>query len=58
MIHFYDDIDVWELYDLANDPKEMKNLINDESMGEVIAQLKVKLSELQEKYNDPIRLNK
>lgn len=58
LIHFYDDIDVWELYDLANDPKEMKNLINDESMGEVIAQLKVKLAELQEKYNDPIRLNK
>lgn len=26
LIHFYDDIDVWELYDLEADPRELHNL--------------------------------
>jgi arylsulfatase A-like enzyme len=32
LIHFYYDIDTWELYDLKNDPHEMKNLITDKNI--------------------------
>ncbi|MDR0796664.1 MAG: sulfatase [Tannerella sp.] len=52
LIHFYNDIDEWELFDLQNDPNEMKNLIHDPSQAENIKSLKVKLAELQVKYED------
>ena len=29
LIHFYEDIDEWELYDLALDPKEMNNVYDE-----------------------------
>ena len=31
LIHFYDDIDAWELYDLKKDPSEMTNVYQDQS---------------------------
>ena len=52
LIHFYDDIDVWELFDLENDPKEMNNLFGQENYAEITERLKVRLSELQEEYED------
>jgi len=52
LIHFYNDIDEWELFDLQNDPHELKNLINDPSQAANIAALKKKLAELQVKYED------
>ncbi len=55
LIHFYDDIDSWELFDLKNDPTEMRNLIFDKNYREIISELKKQLFELQEKYDDPIR---
>ena len=55
LIHFYDDIDVWELYDLQNDPSEMHNLYGTEGYEELAEELKDGLRTLQEKYNDPIR---
>ena len=30
LIHFYYDIDQWELYDLQNDPNELNNLIGND----------------------------
>lgn len=50
LIHFYEDIDSWELYDLESDPKEMKNLINDPAQAELIAELKEQLKALQKEY--------
>ncbi len=50
LIHVYDDIDEWELYDLEKDPQELKNLINDVSYQIVKAELHEKLAELQKKY--------
>lgn len=50
LIHVYDDIDQWELYDLKMDPKELTNLINDENYDEVAKELHLKLRKLQEKY--------
>lgn len=54
LIHFYDDIDVWELYDRATDPKEMTNLYNNPEYKDIIIKLKQELKELQIEYNDPI----
>jgi uncharacterized sulfatase len=50
LIHFYDDIDTWELYDLKSDPKEQLNLFNNKAYAEIQQQLLIKLNELQKKY--------
>lgn len=55
LIHFYDDIDEWELYDLKNDSTEMHNIYGRPDMAEVVEGLKVGLAALQEQYNDSIR---
>ena len=50
LIHFYEDIDVWELYDLKNDAKEMENLYGRDSYDGLVHELKRKLKDLQIKY--------
>ncbi len=55
LIHFYNDIDVWELYDLKNDPAEMHNIYGQEGTEEIVKQLKQRLAQLQEQYDDPVR---
>ena len=52
LIHFYDDVDVWELYDLENDPSEMNNIYGAEGTEEITAQLKNRLTELQREYGE------
>jgi arylsulfatase A-like enzyme len=52
LIHFYDPVDSWELYDLQTDPTEMSNLIYVPDMKNVVADLKIRLKKLQEKYRD------
>ena len=52
LIHFYDEIDAWELYDLEKDPSEMKNLIEAEEYREQLKKLREKLSALKKKYKD------
>ncbi len=54
LIHFYNDIDVWELYDLQNDPMEMHNIYNEPGNEALIDSLKIELNKLQEQYDDPI----
>ena len=54
LIHFYNDIDEWELYDLQSDPHEMDNLYGKPGYEEVTAQLKEELKRLQDQYKDPI----
>lgn len=55
LIHFYHDIDTWELYDLQSDPHEMKNLYGKPGMEEVTAMMMQELKKAQELYNDPVR---
>lgn len=55
LIHFYNDIDKWELYDLKNDPEEMNNLYDSPSYQETIVGLKAQLQGLQELYQDTDR---
>ena len=54
LIHFYNDIDHWEFYDLANDPHEMHNIYNLPAMKPIIETMRQKLVQLQKQYNDPI----
>ena len=56
LIHFYYDVDVWELYDLKNDPNEMKNLIHSKSYTILIKQLKKELYKLKENYGNKLSL--
>ncbi len=52
IIHFYHDIDVWELYDMKNDPDELNNLINDKSLLGTITKLKNELNQLMIEVGD------
>lgn len=54
LIHFYNDIDVWELYDLQNDPQELHNIYNEPGNEALIDSLKTELRKLQTQYDDPI----
>lgn len=56
LIHFYRDIDSWELFDLQEDPTEMNNLYGRPGYEDITARLKQELSALQEAYQDSIRL--
>lgn len=57
LIHFYNDIDVWELYDLQKDPTEMHNIYGQQGTEEIVKDLKMQLTALQEQYNDPVRFS-
>jgi arylsulfatase A-like enzyme len=52
LIHFYDPIDSWELYDLEEDPNEMNNLINDPDYTDVLKDMKVRLEIKQQEADD------
>ena len=52
LIHFYHDIDQWELYDLQNDPGEVNNLYGEEGYQEVTQKLHDQMVALQKQYND------
>jgi arylsulfatase A-like enzyme len=52
LIHFYHDIDEWELYDLQRDPKEMNNVYGDPAYANIIKELKAELERLRVKYKE------
>jgi arylsulfatase A-like enzyme len=52
LIHFYDPIDAWELYDLKKDPHEIKNRYNDPAYKGIVEDLKKRLRALQLQYKD------
>lgn len=54
LIHFYNNIDAWELYDLKYDPEEMHNLYGNPSYAKVQKRMHAKLRQLQKLYDDPI----
>ena len=51
LIYFYS-INEWEFYDLKRDPDEQQNRINDASLKNVIAELKVTLNQQRKFYKD------
>jgi arylsulfatase A-like enzyme len=52
LIHFYHDIDDWELYDLEKDPLELNNIYANPAYAEVVRDLKAELARLQKRYGD------
>ncbi|MBA7635730.1 N-acetylglucosamine-6-O-sulfatase [subsurface metagenome] len=52
LIHFYRDIDEWELYDLQKDPREMKDVYDDPAYAEIVKDLKAELKRLRSKLKD------
>ncbi|MDR8390780.1 sulfatase [Aliifodinibius sp. S!AR15-10] len=52
LIHFYDDIDTWELYDLQEDPMELNNLYGQPEYAQLTHNLKEQLQDLRIKYQD------
>ena len=52
LVHFYYDIDEWELYDRKNDPQEMKNVYYDPAYANTVTELHKKLDELRLKNKD------
>lgn len=38
-MHFYDELDFWELYNLENDPSEMRNLYSDPDCQKIVLEL-------------------
>ncbi|MDN3689537.1 sulfatase family protein [Cyclobacterium jeungdonense] len=57
LIHFYYDIDEWEMYDLEVDPNEMNSIYDDPAYEEVQEMLHTRLEELREQYGDSDTLN-
>ena len=58
LIHFYYDIDAWELYDLKEDPNELNNIYENPAYAKVVKQLKAELRKLQKQYGDSDELAK
>jgi arylsulfatase A-like enzyme len=58
LVHFYYDVDEWELYDRKKDPQEMTNVYNDPAYATTVAKLHDELKELRVKYKDSPELDK
>ncbi len=52
LIHFYNDVDEWELYDLQNDPSELRNVYDDPGYVVVREDLHRRLEALQASVGD------
>lgn len=57
LMHFYYDVDEWELYDRKKDPSEMQNVYDDPIYAEVVADLHKKLADLRVLYKDSAELD-
>ncbi len=55
LIHFYNDIDEWEMYDLEEDPYEMNNIYADPAKEDIRHMLETRLTELRVQYQDSIQ---
>jgi arylsulfatase A-like enzyme len=52
-IHYFEDPEEFELFDLQSDPHEMNNLINDPAYKDIIEQLKSRVTDLRKELKDP-----
>ena len=58
LVHFYYDVDEWELYDRLKDPNEINNVYDNPSYAEIVKELKQELEEQRKKYKDSPELDK
>ena len=52
LIHFYNDIDQWEMYDMKADPQEMRNVYDDPAYADKRAKMHRILEQVQQEYED------
>ena len=52
LIHFYNDIDEWEMYDMKADPREMNNVFGKPEYAKVQKELMELLQDTQKQYKD------
>ncbi|MGQ8336831.1 sulfatase family protein [Sunxiuqinia sp. A32] len=52
LMHFYYDIDEWEMYDLEEDPNEMHSVYDDPAYADVQKMMHERLAEMRAKYGD------
>jgi len=52
LIHFYNDIDAFELYDLENDPSELNNIYGKSEVTDIQKELETELVKLRDYYGD------
>ena len=52
LIHYYYDMDEWELFDLENDKNEIQNLYDKPGYEKITLTLKQKIKSLQKQYKD------
>jgi arylsulfatase A-like enzyme len=52
LIHFYGDVDEWELYDLQTDPQEMTNVYYVPALAKVRHEMTLLLHDVQARYGD------
>ena len=57
LVHFYYDVDEWELYDRLKDPSELHNIYDDPAYASIVTQLKLELKEMRIKYQDSEELD-
>ncbi|MDR1270234.1 MAG: sulfatase [Planctomycetaceae bacterium] len=53
LIHFYDDIDEWELFDLKNDSNELRNIYSDKQYNNEVVRLQQELERLKTELKVP-----
>ena len=57
LVHFYYDVDEWELYDRKKDPLELNSVYSDPAYAQVVDSLKIKLKDIRKKYKDSDELD-
>ena len=57
LVHFYYDVDEWELYDRKNDPLEMNSVYDDIAYAAIRRDLHARLAGLRTKYGDSEELD-
>ncbi len=57
LVHFYYDVDEWELYDRMKDPLELRNEYDNPDYAGVVEELTQQLAELRVKYKDSEELD-
>ena len=54
LMHYYHDVDTWEMFDLSSDPNELTNVYDNPEYESIREDLHKKLKELQVQYGDTL----
>ena len=57
LVHYYYDVDEWELIDRIKDPQELRNVYDDPAYAPVVTELHRKLEALRKQYGDSAEIS-